>query len=357
MKIIGIDLGKFKSVACASPAAGVEPTFRTLPTDPQAFHDYLVEQAPDRLAIEVGTPAGWVFDLATDLGIPCEVANTRDERFSYIKTRKKTDRDDALKLVRLSRLDEMPEVTLPSRETRQHKQLIRHRETLVGRRTAIVNHIRSLFDQQGIRLPAGQKLWSKAGRAVLAEHARELTQGLPMHEAWRGILHEELAAWHQLHERIKAVEARLKAAHAACPKCKRLQTIPGVGPRLSESLVTVLGDPNRFKSGKEVSAYVGMTPRLHQSGEVLRSGRISKQGDRRLRSLLVEIAWACRRFNPTFKALFEHLTGGQKTRRKKAAVALGRRILVVCWSMLKHERDWDASKVGPPSLGAAVSAV
>lgn len=347
MKIIGIDLGKFKSVACLSPAAGADPTYCTLPTDPQAFHDFLVKEAPDRLAIEVGTPSGWVYDLATDLGIDCEVANTRDDRFKLVKNTVKTDRADALKLVRLARLDEMPRVTMPSHNERQHRQLIRYRRTLVKRRTEITNHVRSLFDQKGLKLPAGRTLWSKAGQAMLAEHAREVTTGLPKAEFWRGILHRELAEREQIQEDIKAVEACLEEANAQCPKVRRLQTIPGVGPRLAESVVLTIGDPRRFKGAKQVASYVGLTPKLHQSGTVLRSGRISKAGDRRLRSLLVEIAWACQRFNPAFKALFDHLAGGKKGRRKQAAVALARRILVVCWSMLKHETDWDPSKVGP----------
>ena len=346
MKIIGIDLGKFNSVACIDRGDDTKPSFQKLPTDPAAFHDFLVDQAPGHLAIEVGGPAGWVHDLAVDLKIPCDVANTRDERWRWNRVKVKTDRTDALKLVRLTRMGELPTVTVPKREVRQHKQLIRHRETLVARRTAINNHVRALFDQQGIKLPAGQKLWSKAGRAMLAEHARPMTEDLPLGESWRGVLHLELAAWEALRLQLKQIEARLEARNAECPRTRRLQTIPGVGPRLAESLVTVIGDPKRFKSAKEVAAYVGLTPRLHQSGEMMRDGRISKQGDRRLRSLLVEIAWACRRFNPAFRALFERLTKGDPKRKKKAAVALARRILTVCWSMLRHETDWDASRVG-----------
>ena len=188
------------------------------------------------------------------------MANTRDERWKWIKVKIKTDRTDAFKLVRLTLMNELPCVVVPSREVRQHKQLIRHRETLVKRRTEICNHIRGLFDTQGLRLPAGNKAFSKAGRAMLSEHARPLTKDLPMTDFWRGVLHDELHAYVDVQARVKLVESRLEVCHAACPKARRLQTIPGVGPRLSEAVVTVLGDPKRFKSGKEVAAYVGARP-------------------------------------------------------------------------------------------------
>ena len=109
--------------------------------------------------------------------------------------------------------------------------------------------------------------------------------------------------------------------------------------------MAVIGDPNRFKSAKHISSYVGLVPRVHQSGTMTRNGRISKRGDRGLRSLLVEVAWISQRYNEVFKQLFIHLVGGSPTRRKKAVVALARRILVIAWSMLKHQRDWDPKRV------------
>ena len=149
---------------------------------------------------------------------------------------------------------------------------------------------------------------------------------------------------------VELLESRAKT----CSSTIRLRTIPGVGQHLAEVLVAVIGDPKRFKSAKHVSSYVGLTPRLHQSGTMTRSGRISKRGDRALRSLLVEVAWVSQRYNPTFKHLFNHLVGGSVTRRKKAVVALARRILVIAWSMLKHGTDWDAAKVGS-GLGPSVA--
>lgn len=97
MKLLAIDLGKFKSVACLY--CGEEQTaFRTVETRPQAVHDLLVEMAPERLVIEVGTVSGWVYDLAVALGIEVQVANPNTEGWRWQRVKRKTDRDDALKL-------------------------------------------------------------------------------------------------------------------------------------------------------------------------------------------------------------------------------------------------------------------
>lgn len=356
MLILALDLGKFKSVACLydTDAGPDHATYLTVKTTPDQVHQLLVRHAPARFVFEVGNAAGWVRDVAESFGVDYECVNPRDERWKWVNVKIKTDRKDALKLARLSAMGESPTVVVPERPVRQRKKLIHYRQRLVARRTRITNHVRALFDAEGLPLPGGAKAWNAAGRRALAGFARPMTSELSLDEMWRGILHQELAAYEAVCGQIKQVETRLEAENRSCPDTIRLQTIPGVGPRCAELLVTVLGDPKRFKSAKQVAAYVGLTPRIQQSGEMLRMGRISKQGDRRLRSLLVEVAWISRRYNPAFKALFEHLVGGNAKRRKKAAVALGRRILVVAWSMLKHQTDWDPTRVGPPA-GATVA--
>ena len=359
MKILALDLGKFKSVACiydTDLTPEQDAVYRTIPTTPDTLHQLLTEIDPGRLVFEIGNQAGWVRDLAESFGVEYECVNSRDERWKWVNVKTKTDRKDALKLARLSAMGESPTVVVPDRSVRQRKKLIHYRQSLVGRRVEITNHIRALFDAEGLALPGGTKAWSVVGRRTLAGFARPLTDDLDVEELWRGQLHEELAAYETVCRQIKRVEQRLETLNAACADTVRLQKIPGVGPRCAEMLVTVLGDAKRFKSAKQVASYIGLTPRLQQSGEMLRLGRISKQGDRRLRSLLVEVAWISRRWNPAFKNLFEHLTGGNPKRRKQAAVALGRRILVVAWSMLKHQTEWDPAKVGPPPQAAVAVA-
>ena len=121
---------------------------------------------------------------------------------------------------------------------------------------------------------------------------------------------------------------------------RRLQTIPGVGPRLSETVVAFLDDPNRFHNGKHVGSYVGLTPKQYQSGQMERQGRISGQGNKLLRNLLVEASWVSLRYNPWASATYNRLLRGSPSRKKIAITALARKLVVKCWAMLRDEEDW-----------------
>ncbi|MHC4141611.1 MAG: transposase [Planctomycetota bacterium] len=89
-----------------------------------------------------------------------------------------------------------------------------------------------------------------------------------------------------------------------------------------------------------------MVPKRRQSGTYDRSGRITKHGPRLLRKLLVEVAWIMRQHNPYAAALFQKLSKGERSRKKQATVALGRRLLTWCWAMLRDEADWDPKRLG-----------
>src|SRR5204862_5993956 len=132
---------------------------------------------------------------------------------------------------------------------------------------------------------------------------------------------------------------------AADPATGLLATAPGVGPRTAEAVAAHLGDPKRFASGKQVSAYAGLVPRQYQSGESDRKGRITRRGPGVLRKLLVECAWASLRYNAWARATYARLTRGGVTRKKPAIVALARRLLVRPWAMLRDGTPWRADPV------------
>jgi len=352
MRILAIDLGKFKSVSCLHVTAGGasgKPRFRTLPTTPSAMHDLIVATAPDRVVIEVCTLAGWVADIATALDVDVQVANPNTEGWRWQHVKRKTDRDDALKLAKLSATNELPTVHLPGGNVRRWRSLIVYRHKLVSRRTAIYNRIRALLDSVGLSHPSGKQGWSKQNIESLYEQSRPLAD-CAMEELWRGELHVELQLLEHLEQCIGQVETKLDAIAAADARVKRMRTIPGVGPRLGELVVAMLDDPHRFGNARQVGSYAGLVPRRHQSGTHDHYGRITKQGCALLRKLLVEIAWAMRRHNAEAKAWFDRVSKGEQTRRKQAAVGLGRKVLIWCWALLRDERDWSASP--PEGLGA-----
>src|SRR5262249_37919249 len=149
---------------------------------------------------------------------------------------------------------------------------------------------------------------------------------------------------------IDQAEARLDEMGQADERVRRLRTIPGVGPRTAEVVVAYLDDAKRFGSGKEVSAYAGLVPRQHQSGECDRRGRITRRGPGLLRKLLVECAWVMLGYNGWARQQYQRLNRGG-ARKKQAVVALARKLLVRCWAMLRDGRDWQERPTAEVAVG------
>jgi transposase len=344
MDILALDLGKHKSVLCRLDTATGKETYGKVDTTPAAMHDLITKENPGRVVFEIGTPAGWLHDLCVTLGVRVDVVNPFDERWSWKKVKIKTDRTDAQKLAKLAQMDELPTVKIAPRDQRQHKKLIAYRHSLIQRRTEHQNLLRSTCEAEGILLPAGHKAWTQEGIEIIRSHARPMSQ-CKMTDFWRGIVHEELRALESESEQIKRTEKLLEKTARKDDQILRMQTIPGVGPRLAEAVVAVIGDPHRFASVKEVGAYAGLTPRLKESSTMSRMGRISKRGNSLLRTLLVEVAWISTRYNEEFKALREHFMHGSPTRSKMATVALARKLLTICWAMMRDKSVWDPQKL------------
>ena len=146
--IIALDLGKFKTVACVMDVATRTHAFETIDMSPKAVHDLLARHAAaapgDTLVVfETCDTAGWVHDLCTALGTSIVVANANDERWRWRRVKRKTDRDDALKLARLALLDQLGAVHMPDPPARQRRRLMLHRRSVVSRRTQSRNAVRA----------------------------------------------------------------------------------------------------------------------------------------------------------------------------------------------------------------------
>lgn len=346
MRILALDLGKFKSVACVYESASNQHSFITIRTVAGEVHDLLATHQPQRLVIEIGPAAGWVQDLARAMELEVQVANTNHEAWRWKNVKRKTDRDDARKLAQLSAMNQLPLVQLPGTRTRQWRSLINYRWTLVGRRTAIKNHIRSILDRQGLGLPAGKSGWTDKTLGGLKLMARTLKE-VEEQELWRFELATELEALTQVGILLAQVEAKLESLAQADSRVQQLQTIPGVGPRLAEVVVATIDDAKRFKNAKQVGAYAGLTPRQFESGTMSRQGRISARGNKLLRGLLVEVSWLMRRYNPKLRAIFDQVCRSSQTRKKIAVVATARRLLIICWAMLRDGTRWRDTREAP----------
>jgi transposase len=344
-RIIALDLGKFKTVACVMNAIDRSHVFETIEMSPTAVHDLLVRHATDPagdtlVVFETCDCCGWVYDVCTALGLPAKVVAANPEAWQWRRVKRKTDRDDALKLAKLALLDQLTIVHMPSPVQRQKRRLILHRRSIVSRRTQSRNAIRSIFSQQGIALVRGSKQWTKAGIEQLREHAKPLVDCSDALDLWRGRLHTELQLMTDVDAQLKAFDHKLDALAASDKRVQLLQTIKGVGPRVAEAVVMHLDDPHRFTSAQHVAGYAGLVPKQIESGQMSRFGHITRRGPSLLRSMLVESAWVVWRHNDWAQAWVAKISRGSKARRKIAIVALARRLLTILWAMLRDNKPF-----------------
>jgi len=344
MKILAIDLGKYNSMCCFYETKTQKYRFQTVATTRDYLTAVFKNHEIDLVVMEACGPSGWICDLCQELGLKTLVCSTNDAAWEWKNVKRKTDKDDALKLARLAMMRQLTRVHVPQHEVRQHRSLIKYRKKLVGRINGIKNTIRGLFVCQGIEIAKGQPAWY-SGRDRINSYRKPLAE-CSMKELWRGQLDLELTQLDALSKQIAAAEKRLEVIAEDHEDIQRLRTIPGVGPRTAEVIVTALDDVHRFKNARQVSSYIGLVPRQYQSGETDRNGRITKRGSRILRTILLECAWVSVRHNDWSRETYERIHGGQKTRKKKAAIALARKIAVVAWAMLKNKTDWDPEKAG-----------
>lgn len=350
MSILAIDLGKYKSVACQFTSPDADVHFHTVASDPHHFRQLIRLTNPDIVVFETCTSAGWVSDLCELMNVNYVVANPGGEAWRWKNVKRKTDRDDALKLARLYHMGELPIVYMPPYAVRAKRALLKFRESIVSQRVGIQNEIRAVFHAQGIQIARGASLWTKAGFEMMERESRELLDCGP-EQFWRGQLRLLVESYRRIESQERWVDRKLEHLAREDKNVQRLMTIPGVGRCTAEVICAYIGDPHRFKNAREVSSYAGMVPSQYQSGEQDRRGRITKRGPHLLRKRLVECSWLLLRYNEWGQQLHARISRGHKTRKKQAAVALARRLLVRCWAMLRDETDWDDSlaKVEPSS--------
>ena len=339
MKILSLDLGNFKSVACLYDTQTTKAEYTTIVSSKEAVRELVLRQKPDRVVIEVCPLAGWVSDVVREQRMELQVAGTNEQRSRWRNVKRKSDRRDALKLAQKSALTELKLVHVPENGVRQWRALINYRQQLVKRRTRIKNHLRSLLLRENRSWIRGKGGWTIAAVEKLAAQSLALSEAGAA-ELWRGILAVELEALRTTENQLGEVERRLNQIGKADRRVQLLQTAAGVGPRLSEALVAQFDDPGRLGNSKEVGPYLGLVPKRWQSGETEVLGHITRQGSSTVRALLVEASWVGLRYNPWMREVYHRVKRGSKTRRKIAIVAVARRLAVRCWAMLRDDAPW-----------------
>lgn len=273
MKILALDLGKFNTMCCFFDSKTRKHTFLNATTDRHYLSTVFKKHKVDLVVMEACGPSGWINDLAQSFGLKTLVCSTNEDAWKWSNVKRKTDKDDALKLARMAAMNELKSVHMPSEEHREFRSLVKYRKTLDWRINKIKNTIRAWFVNHGITIDRGDKAWH-TGRTLINSYRKPLTE-CSANELWRGELDIELTQLDSLSTQLDTIVKKLEAIGKNDPRIVRLRTVPGVGPRTAEILVACLDDPHRFANGRQVSAYFGLVPRQFQSGETDRNGRIT----------------------------------------------------------------------------------
>src|SRR6184192_492957 len=275
---IGMDLGDRWSCYCILDEAGEVLLEQKLPTTPEVMKQTFARIPRSLIALETGTHSPWVSRLLRELEHEVLVAHAQKVQL-ISKSNRKDDRHDARTLARLARID--PELLGPVRhrsaKAQIHLTVIRARAELVRARTALVNAARGLVKSYGQRLP-------KCGTRQVS---RELGAGLPAE--LREVLEPLLQEIESLNERIEEYDERMeKIARERYPHVELLKQVKGVGTQIALTYILTLEDPHRFPKSREVGCFLGLRPGRRDSGESQPQMHISKEGDRYLRTMLVQ---------------------------------------------------------------------
>jgi transposase len=333
---IGLDLGDRTSHYCILNEAGEVILEQKLPTTPEAMKQTFERIPRSLIALETGTHSPWVSRLLTELGHQVLVAHAQKVQL-ITKSTRKDDRHDARTLARLARID--PELLGPVRhrsaQAQIHLTVIRARAELVRARTALVNAARGLVKSYGLRLPpCGTQQVSRELAAGLCTELREVLEPL-------------LKEIESLNERIQEYDARIeKIAKESYPQVALLKQVKGVGTQIALTYVLTLEDPHRFRKSRDVGCFLGLRPGRRNSGQSEPQKHISKEGDRYLRTMLVQgahyILGPFGEDSDLRRWGLKLAERGGKNAKKRAVVAVARKLAV-----LLH-RLWVSGEVYEP---------
>jgi transposase len=243
----------------------------------------------------------------------------------------KTDKIDAGVLASLRAADFLPEVWLPDAGTERLGRLVARRNQVVRHRTQIKNEVHAILHAHLIPPCPHADLFGRLGRIWLAR------QVIPDDE--RAAIERHLRELDRLSEDLESLDREIAQAAIGDPAVKRLLTITGVNLIVAAGLAAAIGDVRRFPDPQKLVSYVGLNPRVRQSGLGLaQHGRISKRGRSHARAMLVEAAWAASKAPGPLRAFFLRIRA--RRGHQIAAVAVARKLAVLCWHLLTKGADY-----------------
>jgi transposase len=331
MDTIGLDLHKRESQLCIIGARG-EITEKRIVTSRERFTAVLLGRAPCRILLEASTESEWVARHLESLGHEVIVADPGFAPMYATRSKKvKTDKRDAHTLAQALRLGAYRPTHRVSPAQRHVRSELLVRDSLVRTRTRYVALIKAAVRREGLRLSQGE-----------AERTASKVRSIPLRDEVLTELSPILELLSALNREISSADERIEALGRNDPVVRRLMTAPGVGPVTSLAFVASLDEVTRFGTAHRVESYLGLVPSEFSSGDRKHRGRITKRGNARMRSLLVEAGWRILRSRKSESAHLRAWALEISARRGKriAVVALARRLSGILYAMWRDGTEY-----------------
>jgi transposase len=330
VKHVAIDLGSKESQVCIRSADGKLLVEKKHPT--RKLVQLMQSWEPSRVVMETSSEAFRIADGAKRAGHQVRVVRSSLSKELGVGDRGiKTDVRDARKLSEVSCRIDLPSVHIPSEQAREWRSQIRSRELLMEARTKMINHVRGWLRTQLTTLRRGS---TETFPARVRERAIEQNQPLPPH------IEDVLVALDAMNVQATASMKRIHKLAKADETCRRLMTIPGIGPVTAVSFVAAIDDVSRFEQAYRVQSYLGLTPGEDSSSKRERRTGITKAGPSSVRRNLIQAAWVALRFRPSDPMVRWATRILERRGKFVAVVALARKMAGVMFALWRDRTSY-----------------
>jgi transposase len=341
---VGLDVSLKQTSICVVNQTGSVVREGVVDSDPEAIAAFVRSNVPGvvRIGLETGPTSTWLWTELRRLSLPAICIDARHAKAVLKMQINKSDRNDAAGIARIMQTGWFKEVRVKDLDSHAIKALLVSRALLVKIKRDIENQVRGLLKNLGLVI-------GRAKMNVFAMRAAELADARPELAA---AVEPLLKAREAVGEQIADLDRKVMRLARNDAQVQRFMTAPGVGPITALCFLATIDDPTRFKKSRSVGAYVGLTTRRYASGEVDWTGRISKCGDKMLRSYLYEAANVLLTRVAKWSAL--KAWGVRLAKRsglRKAKVAVARKLAVILHRMWIEgsEFKWSSNQAASQS--------
>jgi transposase len=332
MQYCGIDLGKKSSHFCILDEKRTVLKRGIVRNRVVDFAKKFGEIDSMRIVIEASTKAFWVADRLEELGHDVTVVDPGKTK-AIGAARIKHDKLDAKILAELCVADLLAKVDRVSEKERLARLIVVGRDTLVRSRVRLICSVRSILDSEGIELKSCRvETFADKVELILGELPEQLVQSIePL-----------LAAIRSVCEHIDDCDEQIKSRMKEDEEAKRIMTAPGMGLITASCFLMAVRSADRFQSGRQVGAYLGLVPSLYQSGQTYCRGKITKRGNRQARWALCVAANALLRGKKESALKQWGAALAERIGRKKAIIAIARKLCSILWAMMKNKTNFES---------------